>query len=93
MQAVEETIRELFPDVDERREFRTKWPMYDRDSLATALERCDEDLARFEDAITKVRATKRNYLDMIDLVVKRDKVLDELKRRQGNGLRLVNGSE
>lgn len=79
--SVEDAVRQLFRDADQRKAFREKWPMYETAKLKEEIEKCDSDIQQFEEAIQKAQRYKRQCQDLLDQCEKRDNVLSNMQQK------------
>jgi len=78
--SLEDTIRRIIREPEHRKAFRDRWPMYDTKKLKEEIEKCDNDVVAFEEAIVKAQRYKRECEDLVKQCEKRDVALEALSQ-------------
>lgn len=78
--SLEDTIRRIIRNPEQRKAFRARYPTYDAKALQKEIEKCDADVLAFEEAIVKAQRYKRECEDLIKQCRKRDSALKALSQ-------------
>jgi hypothetical protein len=79
--SVEDSVRQIIRDPEQRKEFRQRWPMYDAAELEKAIGKIDDDIQKFEEAIIKAHAQKRQWNELLGECKRRDTALSTMRVR------------
>ncbi len=79
--SVEDAVRQIIRDPEERKAFRERWPMYDAAELTKAIDKIDDDIQKFEEAIIKSHAQKRHWAELLGECKRRDTALSTMRIR------------